>query len=99
MTSEDLRRYKEKSGDVTVGGQFALEEEGKGFVTFSISPSALIINCMYGDGKYWVGRMEEVARKYGRRKIVAGSKRNPRAIERRLGFKVTGFLFEKEVEG
>lgn len=101
MTQEDIERYKRKSGDNQIGGQFCLEEEGKGFVTYDLKSSdALVIHCVYGDGRYWVSRCNDIAKQAGKRKMLAGTgkHRRPEVIKRRLGFDMIGYLYEKAVE-
>ena len=68
-----------------------------GFCSWIIQEDAVLIIDCYGDGKYWQSKMEEIARENGLTKTRAATKRNPMPYERKYGYKVIGFLMEKEL--
>jgi hypothetical protein len=98
MSDEDIERYKRKSGDSKIGGKFAVEDSLHGFATFDLRSDCIVLHCIYGDGRYWVEYFMKMAKDRGLPFLRAATRRNPKAIQRRLGFRVVGYVMEKEVE-
>jgi len=58
-----------------------LIENSHGFMSWKVSDQGLVLLNVYGDGKYW----------------DQFSIRSPRAYQKKYGYKLTGFVLEKEV--
>lgn len=97
MISEtDINKYLEKSGDDSVDTENLIENE-KGFMSWGVNLDSLILSSVYGDGKYWDKFSIELAKQLGLKKIVIATRRSPKAYQRKYGYKLTGYLLEKEV--
>lgn len=75
------------------------EANSKGFMRYCISGDEMFIPDVYGDGRYWLRRAKEIAQENGVSKL-SGVARTTKieAYKRLFGGKVTGYIFEVEVE-
>ena len=96
MTEEDIQTYLKKSGDHRIRTENLIENE-YGFLSWSIYDDSLIALQVYGDGVYWDKFLNELAKQLGLKTIKMGTKRDYRAFEKKFGFKLTGYILEKEV--
>ena len=97
MNQDDLNRYLEKSGDDKIIPTNLVENE-HGFASFWINNNELNIINVYGDGKYWDAFFTQIAEETGCNKMRMATRRNPKAFERKFGFKQVGVIMEKEVK-
>lgn len=74
-----------------------LYDKSKGFITFAIIGETMIIPDLYGDGKYWLGVAEKIAKENNCTKLKGGTTRNPKAYERMFGTKIVGYILEKDL--
>lgn len=70
---------------------------GGGFFTTKCMKDALFIPSAAGDGKELDEQICALAKRLGYTKVRFETRRNPRAWERKFGYKVTGYVMEKEV--
>jgi len=97
MNAEDIKQYLKKSGDVHISTDNLIKNI-KGFMSWRITkPDTLVLINVYGDGKYWDAVSIELAKQLGLKKIAFGTKRNPKAFERKYGYTHVGYILEKEV--
>ena len=71
--------------------------EGKGFITYMITGTTMVIPDLYGDGKFWLDKALEIARSKGCTKLRGGTTRNPKAYNKMFGTKIIGYVLEREV--
>ena len=96
MNKEDLEKYLSKSGDDGIYTD-NLIENSHGFMSWKVSDQGLVLLNVYGDGKYWDEFSIELAKKLNLKKIITATRRSPRAYQKKYGYKLTGFVLEKEV--
>lgn len=97
MNAADVKQYLKKSGDATISTD-NLIKNAKGFMSWRVTkPETLVLINVYGDGKYWDSVAVELAKQLNLNKIVFGTKRNPKAFERKYGYSHVGYILEKEV--
>lgn len=96
MTPEQKAHYLHKSGDEEIITTNLIENE-HGFASFARQGEKLIIYNVYGDGPYWDRFFVALARRNGCKKLVIGTRRSPKAYERKFGYTVIGHILEKEV--
>ena len=96
MTPADLKRYFEKSGDAELLDGELVENE-HGFMVFDIQGTTFRLLHVYGDGRYWQALAERAAKLAGCERVVFGTRRPPAAFVRRHGYKLTGYILEKEI--
>ena len=92
-----IQDYFNKSGDTKLEDGKRLSNE-HGFLIYRLGKDAIYVMHCYGDGKYWDKVLEKIARKYMVPKIVFGTKRNYKAFQRKFGYKMIGYILEKEVK-
>jgi len=97
MDSKDLQRYLEKSGDTELSEGTNLIENDKGFMTWRIHKDSFVGVNIYGDGHYWDAFANELAKHLGLKKLMFATKRSPKVFEKNYGYKITGYILEKEV--
>lgn len=97
---ELLEFYLRKSKSDTYAKKALCCENEHGFITWfpDHDLGCLVIYDVCGDGKYWDRFGTLLAKYYGFSKICFGTKRNPKAFERKYRYKLTGYILEKEVE-
>lgn len=96
ITQEDLDFYFKKSKDDEIFVDNLVQNE-HGFLSWRVYNDKLILLNVYGDGKYWDVFSMELAKKLGINKIIAGTKRKPKAWKRKYGYEVTGYILEKRI--
>jgi len=97
MDKKDIEQYLKKSGDTSINPA-NLIENSHGFMSWRINkPDTFVLINVYGDGKYWDSVAVELAKQLNLSKIVFGTKRNPKAFERKYGYSHVGYILEKEV--
>jgi len=89
--------YFLKSGDERIIDKNLTENEF-GFASFEKRGDRLIVHNVCGDGLYWDRFFVALAKINGCRKIVCSKRRSTKAYARKYGFKVAGYILEKEVE-
>lgn len=97
MKQEDLQDYLKRSGDDSIIEKNLIENE-HGFMTWTADEDTLIPINVYGDGKYWDSFLVVLAKELGLKKIQFGTERNYKAYERKFGYKLKGYILEKEVK-
>jgi len=95
---DDINYYKQKSKDTKIYFNNFIENE-YGFASWDINweEQSLVLINVYGDGKYWDMFFTGLAKRLGLKKIVFGTKRSPKAFERKYKYKLVGYIMEKEV--
>lgn len=98
MTPKTLKNYLEKSGDSYIHEDNLIENE-HGFMSWTIrDDNTLVLLNVYGDGKYWDLFSNQLAKQMNLNKILIATYRKPKAFEKKFGYKLTGYILEKEVE-
>lgn len=98
MNFQDLFLKKSKYDKVFDHLPQYYEDPEKGFFVFEDREDALCVLQACGDGK-WVDEIATMtARELGHKKIVFETRRNPKAWERKFGYKLTGYVLEKEID-
>ena len=93
---EMLKDYFAKTGKVELNG-IVIYEPAKGFVTYEQQGTRLLVPDVYGDGLYWLAKMEELARSLHCTKLIGGTTRNVKAYNKMFGTKIIGYILEKEL--
>lgn len=97
ITEEDIKRYLEKSGDTHLDPENIIVNE-HGFLSWTIDDNGALFGLnVYGDGNYWDKFLVELANKLGCKQIRFATKRNPKVWERKFGYKIAGYIMEKEL--
>lgn len=96
MEQNKLQDYLNRSGDNEIINQNLIENE-HGFMTWTADKESVIALNVYGDGKYWDNVLVNLAKELGLNKIIFGTQRNFKAYERKFGYKLKGYILEKEV--
>lgn len=96
MNKEDLEKYLSKSGDDYVYPDNLIENKN-GFMSWTVKNGKLILLNVYGNGKYWDEFSKELAKGLGLTSILIATRRSPKAYQKKYGYKLTGYLMEKEV--
>ena len=99
MDKDTAERFLEKSGSRKVLTDNLIENE-HGFMSWVLDDDAFVCLNVYGDGDYWDKYMNELAKQFGCKTILGGTTRKAgmKAFERKYGFKLRGYIFEKEVK-
>ena len=99
MDKESVARFLEKSRSEYVDETNLIENE-HGFMSWKIDGDKFVCINVYGNGEYWDKYMNELAKQLGCKKILGGTTRKAgwKAFERKYGFKLRGYIFEKEVK-
>lgn len=93
---ELLDFYFEKSGDSKITKENYIENEF-GFSTHRVVDDQLVLLNVCGNGSFWDSFFCSYARELGLNKIVFGTKRNPKTFERKHGYRLVGYILEKEL--
>lgn len=96
MNQKYIEDYLKKSGDEKIIDKNYTENE-YGFITYDIIGEVIFVYNCYGDGIYWNMFLEELAKRLNKKKIIITTKRNPKVVERRGGYKLEGYVMSKEV--
>ncbi len=96
MTPEQQQDFLERSKDTTLRDDNLIENE-HGFMSWYISEDKFVPLQVYGDGAYWQQRIEIMASDLGAKSILIGTRRSPKAYMRKYGYKLVGYVLEKEV--
>lgn len=91
-----VQDYFAKTGKVTLDGTIEYEK-GKGFVTYIHQGDRLLVPDVYGNGLYWLAKMEDLAKSLHCTKLVGGTTRNVKAYNKLFGTKIIGYILEKEI--
>ena len=99
MDKESVARFLEKSRSEYVDETNLIENE-HGFMSWKVDGDKFVCINVYGNGEYWDKYMNELAKQLGCKKILGGTTRKAgwKAFERKYGFKLRGYIFEKEVK-
>lgn len=94
-----LTKYLEKSKDTVDDIVLdSVEVNEKGFISFLVrNDKKLVVFHVYGDGKYWQSRLEEIAKQNGCNVILTSTRRSPKSYARKYGYGVVGYVLEKRV--
>lgn len=93
---EQYDDYMKRSGD----DQFFADNltvNDHGFCSYKVSNGILVGFTGYGDGEYWDKFLQEKAKENDCNKYMITTRRNPKVFERKYGFKIAGYILEKEV--
>jgi hypothetical protein len=96
ISQEDIEKYLKKSGDLFIYEDNLIEND-QGFMSWKIAEDKLVLLNVYGNGKYWDTFSIELAKKLGLKSILTATRRSPKAFTRKFGYKITGYILEKEV--
>lgn len=88
--------YFAKTGKVELSGTVIYEPEN-GFVTYQHQGTRLLVPDVYGDGLYWLAKMENLAKSLHCTKLIGGTTRNVKAYNKMFGTRVIGYILEKEL--
>ena len=91
-----MEDYFNKTGKVELSGIIVYEPDN-GFVTYEQQGTRLLVPDVYGDGLYWLAKMEELAKSLHCTKLIGGTTRNVKAYNKMFGTKVIGYILEKEL--
>ena len=94
---EEMKKdYFAKTGKVELNGS-VIYELNNGFVTYIHQGDRLLVPDVYGNGLYWLAKMEELAKSLHCTKLVGGTTRNVKAYNKMFGTKIIGYILEKEI--
>lgn len=97
MNNKSVDHYLEKSGDTSLIDSNFYEND-QGFITWGTKDDdTLVLYNVYGNGVYWDKFSENLAKKFGFNKIMTATRRSPKAFKKKYGYRVTGYILEKEV--
>jgi hypothetical protein len=98
MIEPHVQQFLKKSGysDARVDKEL-LFPYPEGFFTAYCQDDALFLVTGSGDGKFIDEKTIALAKELGYTKIRLQTKRNPKAWERRHGYKLAGYILEKEI--
>ena len=97
ISQEDIEKYLKKSGDSFIYEDNIIVNE-HGFLSWIIdTDGAFVALNVYGDGDYWDSFIMQLAEKLGCTKARFATRRNPKVWERKYGYKIAGYIMEKEV--
>lgn len=96
IQQSDIERYLTKSKDTDINPT-NLIQNSHGFMSWTVYKDYLVALQVYGDGNYWNEVLNNLAKELGYKKIMMATKRNYKAFEKKFGFKLTGYILEKEV--
>ena len=96
MTPEQVQDYLKRSGDKQIYNINLIENE-HGFLTWTVFEDMVYCLQAYGDGRHWDNVLINLAKELGLPKVAFSTKRKPKSYERKYGYKVTGYILEKEV--
>jgi len=99
LDKESVARFLEKSRSEYVDETNLIENE-HGFMSWKVDGDKFVCINVYGNGEYWDKYMNELAKQLGCKTILGGTTRKAgyKAFERKYGFKLKGYIFEKEVK-
>lgn len=93
---EMIKDYFLITSKVELNGEVIYEPD-KGFVTYLHQGTKLLVPDVYGDGLYWLAKMETLAKSLHCTKLVGGTTRNVKAYNKMFGTKIVGYILEKEI--
>jgi hypothetical protein len=97
IPKEWLMKFFEKSGDdALIITNLTVTDFG--FASFDVDGDELVIYQLYGNGKLWDKFFMDLVKKMNLKKIKFGTKRNPEGFEKKFGYKLVGYILEKEVK-
>lgn len=94
---EMMEDYFSKTGKVELSGTDYIYEQDKGFVTYEQQGTRMLVPDVYGNGLYWLAKMEDLAKSLHCTKLIGGTTRNVKAYNKLFGTKVIGYILEKEL--
>lgn len=101
IPEEWVKEYLKKSGDEKLPDG-KLEILPYGFLIWGLNQSGdFVIVAVYavnGYGKAMYSFINSLAKKYGCKKLVFATQRRPEPFIRKYGFRLKGYILEKEVE-
>jgi len=98
MNLEDIQKYFNKSGDNEILTDNLIENE-HGFMSWTINDEGdFLILQVYGNGSYWDEVSQVLAEAMEAKKIIFATKRNYKGFVRKFGYKLTGYILEKDVQ-
>lgn len=74
-----------------------LFDEEHGFTTYRVVGDMFYVGCVCGNGDYWQEVHNKLAKENGCTKIKTGTYRNPKPIMRKYGYRIVGYILEREV--
>jgi len=97
ISQEDIKKYLKKSGDQFIYEDNIIVNE-HGFMSWMLdTDGAFVALNVYGDGDYWDSFIMQLAEKLGCTKARFATRRNPKTFEKKFGYKIAGYIMEKEV--
>ena len=69
----------------------------EGFMVVRLVNGDLFVRSAAGQGKFLDEKAKEIAHQLGCKEIFFTTKRSPKAWERRLGYKIAGYILSKEL--
>lgn len=98
MDNEAHRKYLEKSGDDEIFYDNYTENE-HGFCSWTVNEyNELSISQCYGDGNYWLDYFIAKAKELGCKRLIMGTRRNPKTFERKFNFRTIAYIMVREIE-
>ena len=97
MTPEQQQDYLKRSKDTKIFLDNIIENE-HGFMSWCVSDNKFVPLQVYGDGVYWQQQIENMTQELGLNSILIGTRRSPKAYIHKYGYKLVGYILEKEVQ-
>ena len=88
--------YFNRSGDEKLSPG-SVETYKDGFCVWRIHDDSLVLVNVYKYGEYWNQWATKKAKERGLKKVMFATKRNPEGFERKFGFKLTGYILERDI--
>ena len=92
-----LRDYYNRSGDTQLGVGWMEEDPENGFCVWRVQDEKLILVNVYGNGTHWDTWATEKAKELELDTVLFATSRSPKAFVRKYGYKITGYILEREV--
>jgi hypothetical protein len=93
IPAEWLDLYFKKSGDVEIRPTTYAHACEQGFATWEIGDGFILVNQMFGDGRFWEKFFLDMGKAI-KLNIRFATRRNPKTWERKYNAKIVGYIME-----